>query len=95
MEAAKDAVSTVERWRSEIERAVALGAASPLSRVLGADGCGHCYVVKVLDVHPCLGKVKGRRLLDGKGIGHGVRLGELSSAQRELLAAECRCGRDD
>ena len=95
MDAAKDAVTTVERWRSEIDRAVALGATVPLSRVLGADGCGHCYVVKVLDVHPCLGKVKGRRLLDGLGIGHGVRLGEMSSAQRELLAAECRCGLDD
>ncbi|MEY4366481.1 MAG: hypothetical protein RLZZ305_1825 [Actinomycetota bacterium] len=94
MVAAKDAASTVERWRSEIGRAVALGAGGPLPGVLGAEGCGHCYVVKVLDVHPCLGKVKGRRLMHAMGIGPGVRLGELSVAQRELLAAECRCGRD-
>jgi hypothetical protein len=95
MGAADDAVSTVARWRSEIARAVDLGSSGPLAAVLDAAGCGHCYVVKALDVHPCLGKVKGRRLMAGLGVGPGVRLAELSDAQRGSLAAGCRCGTDD
>ena len=43
------------------------------------------YVVKLLDVTPNVGKVKGRRLLHQLGIGEFTRVGELNDAQRQEL----------
>jgi hypothetical protein len=40
------------------------------------------YVVKLLDVHPALGKVSGRRLLADLGVVAFTRVGQLTSAQR-------------
>ncbi len=46
------------------------------------------YVVKLLDVHPALGKVAGRRLLADLGVVPFTRVGQLTSAQRSgILAA--------
>jgi hypothetical protein len=46
------------------------------------------YVVKLLDVHPALGKVSGRRLLADLGVVPFTRVGQLTSAQRSgILAA--------
>ena len=43
------------------------------------------YVVKLLDVSPCLGKVAGRRLMAELGIGPLSRVHELTEAQRCAL----------
>jgi hypothetical protein len=40
------------------------------------------YVVKLLDVHPALGKVSGRRLLADLGVVPFTRVGQLTSSQR-------------
>jgi len=46
------------------------------------------YVVKLLDVHPALGKVSGRRLLADLGVVQFTRVGQLTSEQRSgILAA--------
>lgn len=56
--------------------------------VSDADPAVTTYVVKLLDVTPNVGKVKGRRLLHDLGIGEFVRICDLSSSQRsELLDA--------
>ena len=47
------------------------------------------YVVKLLDVHPTLGKVAGRRLLDSLGLTHFSRVGELSSGSVQVILAAC------
>jgi hypothetical protein len=43
------------------------------------------YVVKILDVHPKLGKVAGRRLLADIGVVPFTRVGELTAQQRESI----------
>lgn len=91
METTDAARSTVGRWREEIARAVALASSGPLSTVLGATGCGHCYVVKVLDVHPCLGKVSGRRLLASLGVAASTRIEDLDGKERAEISAHCGC----
>lgn len=53
---------------------------SPTSRV---------YVVKLLDVHPSTGKVRGRRLLAELGLSEFVRVGELTNAQRTEILRAC------
>ena len=46
------------------------------------------YVVKLLDVHPALGKVSGRRLLADLGVVPFTRVGQLTPEQRNgILAA--------
>jgi hypothetical protein len=40
------------------------------------------YVVKLLDVHPALGKVAGRRLLADLGVVPFTRVGQLTNEQR-------------
>jgi hypothetical protein len=46
------------------------------------------YVVKLLDVHPALGKVAGRRLLADIGVVPFTRVGQLTNEQRiGILAA--------
>lgn len=43
------------------------------------------YVVKILDVHPKLGKVAGRRLLADIGVVPFTRVGELTAQQRDSI----------
>lgn len=91
MDARRTALDTVGAWRGEITRAVEAGATSPLAVVLARSDTGHAYLVKVLDVHPCLGKVKGRRLMAGLGLAPRVRLGELTDGEVRSVASACRC----
>ena len=46
-------------------------------------------VVKLLDVHPALGKVAGRRLLASLGLNHFSRISDLSAPQVESILAAC------
>lgn len=91
MDSSASARFTVQRWRDEIARAVRLASSGPLAVVLADAGCGHCYVVKALDVHPCLGKVKGRRLLATLGIAQSSRMEELPGPHRTAIAEVCGC----
>lgn len=93
MEARRTALETVREWRGEIERAVEAGASSPLSEVMSRDDTGHAYLVKVLDVHPCLGKVAGRRLMTGLGLGPRTRIGEMTPVAVGSVVSACRCDR--
>ena len=43
------------------------------------------YVVKLLDVHPALGKVAGRRLLSVLHVAPFARVGELLPQQRDSI----------
>lgn len=83
--------ATVAKWREQIAAAVECAATGPLRQVLERNDVGHCYLVKVLDVHPCLGKVRGRRLMAELGLQRETRLGELSAQAREDLAGRCGC----
>ena len=91
METDSAVIEEVRRVRSAIESALVESARSPLAMVLSAGEFGPAYVVKVLDVHPCLGKVAGRRLLREIGVGERTRLMDLPSHSRNELAARCRC----
>lgn len=84
---------TVSGWRGQIRTATELAAAAHLGEVLGRTDVPYPYVVKVLDVHPCLGKVAGRRLLDSLGIDHRTRLSDLTLRQVDAIAGGCRCDR--
>jgi hypothetical protein len=84
---------TVERWRREIETAVSASRAGNLQTALDAGVSGHALVVKVLDVHPCLGKVAGRRLLTELGIDHGATVDSLPVDRIAAVRGHCRCGR--
>ena len=54
--------------------------------VVPADALGaQVYVVKLLDVHPKLGKVAGRRLLADIGIQPLARVADLTTEQREAI----------
>ncbi|MFM8826711.1 MAG: hypothetical protein ACKOFT_06500 [Actinomycetota bacterium] len=91
MDARRTALDTVGAWRGEIERAVAAGSSSPLAVVLARSDTGHAYLVKVLDVHPCLGKVAGRRLMAGLGLAPRVRIGEMTAGEVRSVVSACRC----
>ncbi len=93
MDARRTALETVREWRAEIERAVGAGATSSLAVVLSRDDTGHAYLVKVLDVHPCLGKVAGRRLMAGLGLAPRTRIGEMAPGDVQSVVSACRCGR--
>ena len=93
MELAAHTRDTVVAWRSQIASACELSSGGSLDRVLARPDLTHPYVVKVLDVHPCLGKVSGRRLLDELGIAHMTRLADLTSTQVAALARRCGCDR--
>lgn len=84
-------LATVEQWRRARVDAVAQSASGHLLKVLSdpTPEQGFVYVVKLLDVHPRLGKVSGRRLMASLGIGPFARVSDLSSAQRDAVLAEC------
>lgn len=78
--------------RSARDRAVQLSAAGRLGEVLrNAEGGAmrHVYLVKLLDAHPALGKVKGRRFMAGMGLDPFCRVGELTEPQRVAVLREC------
>ena len=82
--------SGVIRFASNHSLAEVLQSPSP---VLGEDLSSSVYVVKVLDTHPCLGKVNGRRTMAELGFQPFATVSDLSSEQRESLVASCRCTR--
>lgn len=82
----------VQDMRSQIDAALRESRTQNLEKVLADPAHGWAWVVKVLDVHPCLGKVAGRRALREAGIDERMRLSSLSQSQRQQLSRVCRCG---
>jgi len=93
MEPGVRTLEMVQRLRSQIVDAVSVASSGPIDVLLSRTDLPHPYVVKALDVHPCLGKVAGRRLLDELGIPHGTRLGDLTDSQAGAIIHRCRCAR--
>ena len=83
----------VQRLRSQITQAIAISSSAPIADLLSRVDLPHPYVVKALDVHPCLGKVAGRRLLDELGVSHRTRLGDLTDSQSGAITHRCGCAR--
>lgn len=82
----------VSSVRSAREKAVARSSEGQLSVILHSapsDLAQQVYVVKLLDVHPRLGKVAGRRLLDDMGISHFARVSDLTASQIISILQAC------
>jgi hypothetical protein len=81
-------METVRLLREGRDATVRLSQAGSLSEVLTAPSNlhrDHTYVVKLLDVHPALGKVKGRRLMAELAIKAFSRLADLDTDTRDAL----------
>lgn len=78
---------TVRALRSARVDAVAASAAGELASLLAStDGFTRAvYVVKILDVHPGLGKVAGRRLLAEVGVEPLARISDLTPGQTSRI----------
>lgn len=93
MELQSRTLEVVRGWRLQISEAAVSSASGHIGDVLRRTDLPYPYIVKVLDVHPCLGKVAGRRLLDELGIAHQTRLSALTSSQVDAIGRHCRCDR--
>jgi len=92
MEAPLNDMMMVKRLREGHRTAVLRASAGNLSFVceLPADAPeAHVYVVKVLDVHPALGKVAGRRLMEALGIDQFAHISDLSAETKTALLLAC------
>lgn len=79
-------LAVIDEVRRARVRAVETAGAGRLAEVFSDTGfCQQVYVVKLLDVHPSLGKVAGRRLLDSLSISHMDRLCEVSAADKAAI----------
>lgn len=84
-----DAAEVLRQVRRD---AVARAAEGHLAEILSSPDespASRVYVVKLLDAHPALGKVKGRRLLATLGLSEFVRIRDLSSRDKTDIAAAC------
>ena len=83
-------LGTVRDLRSARIAAVNDSSSGDLAGVLGSSDrfTASVYVVKLLDVHPRLGKVAGRRLLAALGVAPLARVSDLTSDQRARILAE-------
>jgi hypothetical protein len=81
----------IETLRSARVKAVQSSSNGRLAPVLMSkdDAERFVYVVKLLDVHPALGKVAGRRLLDSLGLNHFSRIGDLSADNVQAMLSAC------
>lgn len=93
MELQARTLEVVSGWRRQIREATDASAAAPIGDVLSRTDLAYPYIVKVLDVHPCMGKVAGRRLLDELRIDHRTRLSGLTHSQVDAIGRRCRCAR--
>lgn len=90
MEARVRDIETIGNLRAARESAIEQSRAGRLASLLRSKDheVGHIYVVKLLDVHPKLGKVAGRRLLDDMGISHFDRVVDLDGRAIEAILAK-------
>lgn len=80
-------IETMRNLRAAREVAIEASRSGRLAPVLrsGSGDERHVYVVKLLDVHPRLGKVAGRRLLDELGVSHFDRVADLDAPTIEVI----------
>ena len=85
-------IEIIDAYRSARIAAVASSSGGNVAHILRshAETDRFVYVVKLLDVHPRLGKVAGRRLLDSLSLSHFARVGDLSEAQVNAILASCQ-----
>lgn len=92
MERTDEVIEVIRGLRTARIEAVKAASAGHLGVVFDAPAdapSGFTYLVKLLDVHPALGKVKGRRLMSDLGLGQFVRVCELSRSDKDRLLAAC------
>ena len=91
MEPRAEDLAVLAHLRSARQQAVVSAAGGDIASVLShSDTATQCvYVVKLLDVHPSLGKVAGRRLLASLGLNHFSRISDLSPRHIETILSAC------
>ena len=84
-------LALIENLRFARVAAVEKSSMASVSSVLMSDRAEDqfVYVVKLLDVHPALGKVAGRRVLTSLGLTHFSRVSDLNEAQRTAIRQAC------
>lgn len=84
-------LALIENVRSARIAAVHQCSAGSVSPVLAScdDAVRFVYVVKLLDVHPALGKVAGRRVLGSLGLSHFTRVSDLTESQKSAILTAC------
>ena len=71
-------------------QAVKLSSTANLVQVFASPNTyGAVYLVKLLDVHPALGKVVGRRLMDTLALPSFVTVSQLDSTQQKAILTAC------
>lgn len=87
MESRNRDLETVRTLRSARVDAVRRAEAGDVVGLLSTEdpSTGAVYVVKILDVHPQLGKVAGRRLLADIGVAPLARISDLTPDQRDRI----------
>lgn len=91
MEHRAHALALIAQVRSGRELGVACAAQGRLREVFNSsdESQAFIYVVKLLDVHPVLGKVSGRRLMASLGIEQFARVIDLTSEQKNEILGIC------
>ena len=83
-------VQRVAEIRAYRIQAVKLSSTANLAQVFASPNTyGAVYLVKLLDVHPALGKVVGRRLMDTLGLPPFITVAQLSSSQHAAILSAC------
>ncbi|MEY3506219.1 MAG: hypothetical protein RI898_972 [Actinomycetota bacterium] len=90
MESTTRDVERVAEIRAHRVQAVHLSSTSNLAQVFASPhSFGAVYLVKLLDVHPALGKVVGRRLMDTLGLPSFITISQLGSTQQNEILTAC------
>lgn len=92
MERTVEVRELIDTLRSARVAAVEMASRGDIGNVFGRpsdDPSGFTYLVKLLDVHPSLGKVMGRRLMAQLGLDQFVRVSSLSDEDKKKILAAC------
>ena len=83
-------IQRVTQIRACRVQAVQLSSTANLAQVLASPkSYGAVYLVKLLDVHPSLGKVVCRRLMETLGLPPFVTVAELDASQQAAVLSAC------
>ena len=83
-------VQRVAEIRAYRIQAVKLSSTANLVQVFASlNTYGAVYLVKLLDVHPALGKVVGRRLMDTLALPSFVTVSQLDTTQQKAILMAC------
>jgi hypothetical protein len=84
-------IQRVAEIRAHRIQAVQLSSSAKLVEVFSSSAGLYdaVYLVKLLDVHPALGKVVGRRLMDTLGLPPFITVAQLSSPQHAAILSAC------